>query len=65
MAPRDAGANLGARYELGADSPSTPPLITRERHRTHFVEALRFLRAFLDTRKSHNLPTTPKLTPFA
>ena len=56
---RDAGVDIKPRYELGSDSPSTPPLITRERHRTHFVEALQFLRAFLDTRKFHNLPTTP------
>jgi len=36
-------------YGLGTDSTATPPLITRERHRTHFVEALQFLEAFLDT----------------
>jgi tRNA modification GTPase len=48
----DASAEVDSRYGLGTDSGLTPPLITRERHRTHFVEALQFLQAFLDTRKS-------------
>ena len=43
--------DIRVRYQLEATSTSIPPLITRERHRTHFVEALEFLRAFLDTRK--------------
>ena len=58
---RDARLTLGPRYELGVDA-STPPLITRERHRVHFVEALQFLQAFLDTREFHNHPSTPTLT---
>ena len=51
------GTEVYSRYGLGTDSGSTPPLITRERHRTHFVEALQFLQAFLDTRKSRTRPT--------
>ena len=50
--------HLKGRYELDTNSTSTPPLITRERHRIHLVEALQFLRAFLDTRKFFNNPTT-------
>jgi len=41
--------HLKNRYSLDVDSASTPPLVTRERHRTHFVEALQFLQAFLNT----------------
>lgn len=48
---RDIEADPRFRYALGNSSASTP-LITRERHRVHFVEALQFLQAFLDTRKS-------------
>jgi len=40
---------LKDRYGLGTNPASMPPLITRERHRSHFLEALQFLRAFLDT----------------
>jgi len=41
---------VDSRFGLGTDSALTPPLITRERHRTHFVEALQFLQAFLARR---------------
>lgn len=51
-------AEICSRYGLGTDSALTPPLITRERHRTNFVEALQFLQAFLDTRKSR-IPVLP------
>jgi hypothetical protein len=44
-------------YDLfdGRDHSQTP-LITHARHRTHLESALRFLEAFLDTRKLIFLP---------
>jgi len=41
-------STLKERYQLDHGS-SSPPLLTRARHRTHFQEALQFLQAFIHT----------------